>query len=533
MALFGTPTYDGIGAGTSLAPARPADLVDNGWVMLGARSQDGTGTTQWTPPAGFQPVTVTPTLPNNANRVAQVWVKQIGAVSAEPATYVVSGPSGRAVAFAVRYNPEELGTLAVVGTTQYGGNSANAGIVMFNAHTLSGAPALTIVMLAAECTAGISHVPSTIPAGCTTIANAQNTLNEVTTGSRTALWIGYRVESSTDFAALSGGFAGASASGGYSATIRGGKVAPPAPIGVPVKLGDGTLGYVSYIDGDGVRRAPASVRFTRPAFTLAQSLSTPGVTMGHRGASAVAGQPEMSRRAYRYAATARDYRMLEFSCNRTSDGVFVGCHDADINRVAMETGLPNLSAMTWAQVQTHVNALNAAGLPAPFYRLDAFLDEFAGEALVHVDPKYNTGGTAAFLNVLDAHGGPSRIVVKYVGTGSGAMAIADAAKARDYMTACYFYEADWAAGKIDAEQSHWDILGMEYTASTDAWSRTTTGTFPGIRSYGKPVLAHIIPSIAGYNLAKGKIEEGGWVNPGAGRSWIAQISRPDLVTPVR
>ncbi|MFT4156634.1 MAG: glycerophosphodiester phosphodiesterase family protein [Microbacterium sp.] len=359
----------------------------------------------------------------------------------------------------------------------------------------------------------------------------QSSLDSSTSGTRTGIWLGYRGEPDTSVEAIAGGFAGASGAAAHEASITGGLTAAP-PIGVPIKLGDGSTAYLSYVDAGGVRTAPASVRVTQPAFTVANSLTTPGVTMGHRGASGVGGYPEMSRKAYRYAATQRSYRMLEFSCNVTSDGVFVGTHDNNLNRTSETTGLGSLNTMTWADVQMHMNSLNSSGSPVPYYRLEDFLDEFAAEATVHVDPKYNMAGMAAFLAVLDAHGGPDHITVKYVSTGAGARAIADAARASGYTTAGYFYEADWASGAVDTDQSHWDILGMEYTASTDAWSRTTTGAFPGIRSYGKPVLAHIIPSATAYMTAKEKIEEGGWIDGSPGHTWIAQVSRPDLVAPV-
>ncbi|MFT4260343.1 glycerophosphodiester phosphodiesterase [Microbacterium sp.] len=329
---------------------------------------------------------------------------------------------------------------------------------------------------------------------------------------------------------VTGGFSGAAGAAAHEASITGGLTAAP-PIGVPIKLGDGSTAYLSYLDSTGVRKAPASVRVTQPAFLVSDSLTAPGVTMGHRGASGTAGHAEMSRKAYRYAATQRGYRMLEFSCNVTSDGVFVGTHDNNLSRTSQTTGLADLNTMTWADVQAYMNTLNAS-TPQPYYRLEEFLDEFTPEATVHVDPKYAKAGMAPFLAVLNAHGGPERIVFKYVSSSVGAALLADAAKAAGYTTAGYFYEADWASGAIDAIQSRWDILGMEYTASTDAWSRTTTGAYPGLRSYGKPVLAHVIPSAAAYDTAKTKIEEGGWVDGTPGHTWIAQVSRPDLVAPV-
>lgn len=537
MPSFGTPSLAGdMGSVTSLAIPKPIDLVDGAIVILGARSQDGNNGVPFTAPAGFVLITPTPALPSTAFRVGELWWKVVDSAAAEPASYLVSGPTGRIAGFAVKYVPDagQTGPVTKVGSSTYGGSTSGATATM-PARTNTAAPSVSFLLLAAEQTAGNSHVPTATPAGYTMVANFQSSLDSSTTGSRTAIWFGYKTEPTTAVASVTGTFANTTSAGIYAGSLTGGVGAPPAPIGIPIKNGLGQTAYLSYLDGAGVRKAPASIRMIHPAFRVANMLATPGVTMGHRGASAVGGMPEMSRRAYRYAASTRNYPLLEFSANRTSDSVYVGCHDASINRTSGLTAgtLPNLSAMTWAEVQAYNNVLNAAGQPAPYFRLDQFLDEFGTECTMHVDPKYNTGGTPQFLDLLDAHGGPDRIVLKYVGIDAAPSAMADLARARGYKTAAYVYATDWASGLLDTWQSHWDILGMEWDASTDVWSRTTTGAFPGIRSYGKPVLAHIIPNQAAYDTVAAKIAEGGWLNPGAGRSWIAQVSGVSSVAPVR
>lgn len=528
--MFGTPSYGGNNtAVTTLTVPRPVDLTDGCWVILAARSQDASTPNGWTPPTGFVRLSAAPaSLPSSTSRVGAIWAKKVTTAASEPPSYALSGPSGRNVGMAVRFDGYGSGDVSVVGTTQYGGSGSASGIISFDQRTLTAVPAISLIALGAECVAGVSYVPSQIPSGFTTVGNAQSTLDASTAGSRTAIWLGYREEPDNIFNATSGGFSSGSGVGGYDASIRGGEPIP-APPGILIKLGDGSDAYLSYLDGAGVRRTPSSLRVTTPPFLVADMLATPGVTMGHRGASKVPGMPEMSRRGYQYTRS-RGYRMQEFSFNSTSDGVFVGVHDNTLNRTSETTGLPNLNQMTWADVQTHLNSLGSGGNPVPYFRLEDFLDEFTPEATVHVDPKFNMAGSSAWLDILDAHGGPDRIVVKYVGTGVGATTIGDAARARGYLTAGYFYETDWSAGKVASEQSHWDILGMEYAASADAWSRTTTGAYPGVRSYGKPVLAHIIDSQAAYDTAQAKIEEGGWVT--AGGTWIAQASRPDLVAAV-
>jgi hypothetical protein len=225
--------------------------------------------------------------------------------------------------------------------------------------------------------------------------------------------------------------------------------------------------------------------------SVTQMLATPGATWAHRGGSA--NWPEMSKYAYDQSVAA-GYGALEFSANRTSDGVWVGCHDASLNRTSQTTGLADISAMTWAQVQTYQNTLNSAGTPRTYYRLDQFLDDFTGTHVAIVDPKYAIGTyNTEFLNLLDAHGGNTKIVVKFYGVGSGATALADAATARGYQTWGYFYDTDVTGGGLAADQSHWSILGMNYDASQAAWDAAL--------AYGKPVVGHIAASQANYNTA--------------------------------
>ncbi|MEG2887287.1 MAG: glycerophosphodiester phosphodiesterase family protein, partial [Aurantimicrobium sp.] len=115
-----------------------------------------------------------------------------------------------------------------------------------------------------------------------------------------------------------------------------------------------------------------------------QMIRRGGCTWAHRGGSS--NWPEMSEYAYDQAVLA-GYSALEFSAQRTSDGVWVGCHDIDLNRTSQTTGLPNISTMTWAQVQTYMNSFNSGGTPRPYYRLIDFLDKYTPTHVCIVDPK--------------------------------------------------------------------------------------------------------------------------------------------------
>lgn len=54
------------------------------------------------------------------------------------------------------------------------------------------------------------------------------------------------------------------------------------------------------------------------------------------------------------------------------------------------------------------------------------------------------------------------------------------ARARGYKTMCMFYETELAGARFD----EWDVLGLEWNASTSAWTMLT--------STGKPTIAHIV-----------------------------------------
>lgn len=222
--------------------------------------------------------------------------------------------------------------------------------------------------------------------------------------------------------------------------------------------------------------------------SVTQMIATPGATWAHRGGSS--NWPEMSQLAYQNAAAA-GYGALEFSCARTSDGVWFGLHDEDINRVAGTTGLPPASQMTWAEVQAYTNT--TAGGAEPFWKLTDFLDTYSGSHVCIVDHKYAWGFLGEWFTLLDSYAAHDRIVVKYFGVGGGSTDLADQAAAAGYATWGYFYEADVADGDLAISEPHWDLLGMEWSASQAAWD--------AVLAYGKPVVGHIADSQAEYDTA--------------------------------
>lgn len=462
MPSFGTPTYAGRSAGTNaLDIPVPADLADGQLLIVALRAQE-TGDLPWIPPEGFVLVSPEPFLPNASVRVGAVFAKQVSDASAEPATHTFTGPGSRAVAIAIACTPDHVGPIAPRYWGPYGGSAQSGGVVTLDhlSGVITETPNLSIVALGAECTPGVSHVPTETPAGYVEIGNAQSSLDESTAGSRTSLWLGWRADLSAEVEVLSGGFAGASAPALYIGVLAGGGIAGPA---------------------GGFR-------------SVAQMLATPGATWAHRGGSA--NWPEMSALAYRNAALA-GYGALEFSCGRSVDGVWFGLHDATLNRTSGTTDLPNVNTMTWAQIQEHMITVNANGDPQPYFKMTDFLDIYASTHVVIMDIKYGWSFAAEWFDILKSYTGDrQRIIVKYFGPTSFSAQMRDYVRSAGFASWGYYYPSDFAAGAVEPTQGHWSMLGMDYTASQADWD--------ALAAYGKPIVGHIAPSQAAYDTARAK-----------------------------
>lgn len=451
----GSPVIAGAASGTSLTIGKPTAVV-NGDVLVAVVRAQGTVATAVTVPSGWARAG---SVNGASDRAQGIFYKLVTDATTEPATYVFGGwSSGRSVA--------AMRSLRGVDPANTIGGSPAYSTTDPASYTVAAAPFLAVALWGDERTDTRSHVPSSTPAPYSALDNVQSTQDASTTGSRTALWWGSLAIAdggpTTVAAAALTWPVGTSANRSVAAAFRGITTPAAAPRGFS---------------------------------SVAHMLATPGATWAHRGGST--NWPEMSEYAYDQAVLA-GYGALEFSAHRTSDGVWIGSHDPDLNRTSeLAAGtLPNISAMTWAQVQTYMNTRNSAGTPRAYYRLDAFLDKYTPTHVCIVDPKNDVGRIAEFLAICDAHGGNTKIVVKFFGVGGGSTALADAAATKQYQTWGYFYEADYLDGDMARDQSHWSILGMNYDASQAAWDAAL--------SYGKPVVGHIAGSQTNYDTAIAK-----------------------------
>lgn len=224
--------------------------------------------------------------------------------------------------------------------------------------------------------------------------------------------------------------------------------------------------------------------------SVQQMINAPGATWAHRGGSI--SFPEHSAYAYQQSV-ARGYGALEFSCARSSDGVWFGLHDLNLNRTSGVSGMPPAASMTWADIQEYQIVTGAQGAPQPYFRLDEFLNTYSRDHVCIVDHKHAWDYLIEWFNLLDSFNAHDRIIVKYFGD---AVALADLAAARGYATWGYYYAADVTSGMLHERQGPWTLLGMDYTAPQSAWD--------AVKSHGKPVVGHIAPNQAAYATAIAK-----------------------------
>lgn len=236
-------------------------------------------------------------------------------------------------------------------------------------------------------------------------------------------------------------------------------------------------------------------------------LATPGFTWAHRGGSIY--KPEMSIAAYDHAAD-RGYAVLEVSFGRTSDGVWVGLHDNDLNRTTKTTGLPPIIDMTWADVQQHLNHTGQVDSPQPYTRWEDIRDKYGQTHILVMDPKNYNWGTylTEFLGMCEEIG-PQRCIVKQYGTDIN---LANEAAHRGFYAWGFFYEDMLGHPNHGDRVAAWSLLGMELIAPQAAWDM--------MLSAGKPVVGHIASTQAAYDTAIAKGASG------------VQCSGTHVITPV-
>lgn len=238
--------------------------------------------------------------------------------------------------------------------------------------------------------------------------------------------------------------------------------------------------------------------------SVADMLSRPMVYSAHRGGSVE--YPEHSMRGYTQAVI-EGFGCLEFSAARTSDGVFIGCHDADIDRVVVGgANFPPVSQMTWAQIQAEMIAPpspHPERAAQPFMRLEELIAAYGSTHVIMIDPKsIQSTHYPQLLNMMDAAGGPSRWLGKWVGSNAN---WSTALRSRGYKSWGAYYSTD-DRSMVTASQGQWDILGFNFggSAPQEDWDF--------ILSFGKRVWCHVAADQAGVDMGVAKGATGAQVS---------------------
>lgn len=362
-------------------------------------------------------------------------------------------------------------------------------------------PALVLEFAASEFSAPNDHIPSNYPDNFTQIAEVYTSTN---TGiSRTYMWLGSRelVGTNTTVGSTDTDITWGVPSAPVALSIA----FAPQNTGAPdftAKIGDtgGVLSDVVVRVGDtgNTLSQIGGMRAMLPRYyNVAHMLSQPEFFWAHRGGSR--DFPEMSSFAYGQSALL-SFGCLELSLARTSDGVWFGLHDADINRTSGTSGLPAASSMTWATVQGYQilgsMAANNTGQPNRSYaRLQDILDAYPKHLFV-VDLKYANTYREELLDILETYGGPERFLGKAYGVGSTSFATSFAN--RGYERWGYFYASD-IPSLTTGYVNQWTIIGMDYNASLSDWN-----TLAGYRTNGQRMSGHICPDSTTVATARSK-----------------------------
>jgi len=166
---------------------------------------------------------------------------------------------------------------------------------------------------------------------------------------------------------------------------------------------------------------------------------------------------------------------LEVSVWRKSDGVWVVSEDPTTGRVFGTND--RIAKSTWAELST----LRSTKGKQPLSRFEQdVLRVVPRDRILFVDDKSDTD-VAALLDLLDKYGGAGRTVLKGYWP---ERSVPTLGHARGYTTWGYYYGNQLS--DFVATQNRWDLLGIDWSASHEAYRK--------LEATGKPVIAHAVAS---------------------------------------
>jgi hypothetical protein len=232
--------------------------------------------------------------------------------------------------------------------------------------------------------------------------------------------------------------------------------------------------------------------------SVADMAIRPGYTWAYRGNSTY--HAEMSLYAYDEAA-ARGHSVLEVTLARTSDGVWFGLNDDDINRTSGGgSTFPLASGMTWAEVSAEQIVNSADGIAQPYLRAIDLFNKYGPTHILVIDPAsvwsadpIDQGDFWAQIADLPRN----RVIIKGLVSNTG---LAAAAKTNGYDSWGYASAANATDPSYPTWQTDWTLLGLDIGADQATWD--------AVRGHGKPVVGHVALNQADYYAALAKGADG-------------------------
>jgi hypothetical protein len=492
-AIVGSTVGVGVASGNSITFTKPP-LQDGDQLLVVIRGSSSAATVDFTCAGwGRQGPAFVPN--DSVARILGMYTKPIPSAAAESATsytFTYTGTAGRISGEIVAVRGVDPTTpIQTSSAPNYDSLNPSNGVSRLSSMTATKA-GLLVGVATNEVVSPNSSTP-TPPTGTTLLGISESTTGTGATRSVTALFSQRVTAGPTGI--LDTTWLSSSSPSTHAVIFNDAPVAPTAPV-VEVSNGDGTSTSAGVYVFDGTTAVPAAdvLALNTRSYTVAQMLaemtSAPPVYAAHRGGSL--NFSEMTMRAYTNALW-HGTKILEYSAQRTSDGVFVGFHDATVDRTTALSG--NVSAFTWAQ-------LNGVAVDAPLAdggtvsRLEDLLDTYGQTHVLFIEDK-TYANLNALMALIEAHvpNPTQHVVLKFSGPGSGGFA--DLARARGYTTWASYGQSD-APGFSDA--SHFDILSMDVTADATSWGQ--------IVALGKPMWGHIIDTTAAAATATGRGAKG-------------------------
>lgn len=496
--IVGTPeTVYNDGAVKPVTFTKPAGLQVGDILVAWMRSQGSDWASDWSIPSGFSRVGPA-FIPSNATSRVGGWFRHVVTdLGSEPASYTFDPPSGTGasrrlgVLVVVRNaltSPSPSGTVGNYhGTNITGGRQAAS----FGPANLTGEQHLVLFAGNSEFGSPNNHVPTGTPTGYSQIAEVVGP-SPSTAISRSYCWVGTKVIEADDMTGTAD-ITWATGAGGpqvQSIAFQGlpSSELPPLAyngLGEPLDI------YVTTAEGP---KRPKDLRYITKGYSdIDEMLNSPnGFYWAHRGGSA--SFSEMSLHAYTQSVV-RYFGALEISLNRSSDGVWFGLHDQNLDRTSQVTlGITDAGSMTWAEIQAYQITIGAAGAPRPYMTWDELIEAYGDSHILICDPKYrHSSHRSEFLAKCFSDIGTDRCIVKF---SYDATSLKTAIANAGLMSWGYLYQSNLSDPDFESKCSGWDLLGMEYTASQETWDT--------VLEFNKPVVAHICPNESAVTTARSK-----------------------------